>query len=547
MSAPNSYAPVAVHLRLRASLRKGSQAAHKVDRGMTITRACLIFSTLACLTACTTLGPDYEEPEVAWLDDWHTELYGQVEAPEQQAAADLNFWWQLFDDPVLNDLIETARKENLSLQTAGLRILEARAALGIADSARFPQSQQVTASATSITNSDIENGETDTFRNYQAGFGLGWELDFWGRFRRSIESADAAFFASIANQQDVQVLLSAQTADVYYRYKTTQLRILVARENAELQRRSLEITEKLYTSGQDSELDLQQARTQYLATLSSIPALERTLVNFRNALAVLLNRPPGDIPELAGLSADLPNVTPEVISEVPARLLARRPDVRAGAWQVAAQSAQIGVAQADYYPAISLLGSVGLASDSISGTADTAALAVGPTLTWNVFDYGRIRNNVRLQDARLQQAIAAYQSTVLQAAREIDDAAIGTVKTYEQGKILAESVEAARRSLELARSRYREGYADFQRVIEAQRALLAQAQNEIVNRGDHISAVIELYRALGGGWIEYQVGELVPEAVRDTMRERSQWGDLLDAPLPVGIERPPSERKEREQ
>ena len=181
-----------------------------------------------------------------------------------------------------------------------------------------------------------------------------------------------------------------------------------------------------------------------------------------------------------------------------------------------------------------------MASDSISGTADTATLAVGPTLTWNVFDYGRIRNNVRLQDARLQQAITGYQSTVLQAAREIDDAAIGTVKTYEQKEILAASVKAARRSLELALSRYREGYADFQRVIEAQRALLAQAQQELVNRGNHVSAVIEFYRALGGGWIEYQVDDLVPEAVRDSMRERSQWGDLLDAPLPVGVERPPA-------
>ena len=501
-------------------------------------RTAILLGSLVCLNACTTVGPDYKEPGVSWLVDWQTELYGQVMAPEQRAEADLDFWWQIFDDPVLNGLIETARKENLSLQSAGLRILEARAALGVASSARYPQSQQVTASATSTTSSNIDAGETDTFRNYQAGFGLGWELDFWGRFRRSIESADASFFASIANQQDVQVLLSAQTADIYYRYLTTQIQILVTQENAELQRRSLEITERLYTSGQDSELDLQQARAQYLATLSSIPALERTLVNVRNALAVLLNRPPGDIPELAGLPADLPKVPPQAISEVPARLLARRPDVRAGAWQVAAQSAQIGVAQADYYPAISLLGNIALASDSISGTADTATLAVGPTLTWNVFDYGRIRNNVRLQDARLQQAIIGYQSTVLQAAREIDDAAIGTVKTYEQRELLAASVEAAKRSLELARSRYREGYADFQRVIEAQRALLAQAQQEVINRGDHISAVIEFYRALGGGWIEYQVGELAPEAVRDSMRERSNWGDLLDAPLPVGVERP---------
>ena len=509
-------------------------------------RLCLVVGSLAGLSACTTLGPDYEEPEVSWLAEWQTELYGQVQAPEQQAATDLYFWWQLFGDPALNSLIETVRSENLSLRSAGLRILEARAALGVADSARFPQSQQVTAGVTSITNRNLDDGDTDSFRNYQAGFGVGWELDFWGRFRRSIESADASFFASIANQQDVQVLLSAQTATLYYSYLTTQLQIAVARENAELQLRSLEITERLYNSGQDSELDLQQARTQYLSTLASIPALERALVNVRNSLGVLLNRPPGEIPELAELPTDLPDIPPQVISEVPARLLARRPDVRAAAWQIAAQSAQIGVARADYFPSISLFGNINFASDSISGTPDTATLTVGPTLAWNVFDYGRIRNNVRLQDARLQQAITGYQSTVLQAAREIDDAAIGAVKTYEQREILTASVAAARRSLELATSRYREGYADFQRVIDSQRALLSLAQQELVNRGDHISAVIEFYRAVGGGWIEMQIDELVPEAVREQMRERSSWGDLLDAPLPVGIERP-SARGENEE
>jgi NodT family efflux transporter outer membrane factor (OMF) lipoprotein len=488
------------------------------------------------LSACTTVGPDYQEPDVAWLEDWQPDLYGQAAAPELQGEQDLRFWWQLFDDPVLGDLIETARRESPSAQLAGLRILESRAAAGIAGSARYPQVQQLGGSAASVTSAETGSGDSDSFGDYDLGFSIGWEVDFWGRFRRSIESADAAFFASIANQQDVQVLLSAQVARLYYAYLSNSLRIEIARHNADIQRRSYEITEELYNSGQDSELDLQQAKTQYLATLSSIPTLEITLVSVRNALAVLLGRPPGEIPELDNAPADLPAVEPLTITGIPAHLLARRPDIRAAAWGVAAQSAQIGVARSDYYPAISLLGSLGLSGNTL--TSDSTSLVAGSAFTWNLFDWGRIGNNVRLQDARLQQAITGYQVAVLQAAREIDDAAINVVKTHERKEILTDAVAAATRSLEIARIRYREGYADFQRVLEAQRTLFSQAERELINRGDHVAAIVSLYQAMGGGWLEMSLDDTIPEAVREQMRDRSNWGDLLDEPLPTGVERP---------
>lgn len=312
-------------------------------------------------------------------------------------------------------------------------------------------------------------------------------------FQRGIESADAAFFASIANQQDLQVLLSAQAADLYFAYRTTELRIAIARENAAIQQRSYEITERVYQSGQQSELDLQQAKTQYLATLATIPELQGSLIKTRNALATLLGRPPGDLPELGRKIDDLPNIEPLLIRDIPARLLMRRPDVRAAAWQVAAQSAQIGLAEADFYPAITLLGSLGWAGNSLGASPTNTTLAVGPGFTWNVFDYGRIANSVRVQDARLQQLIEQYQDTVLQAAREIDDAAISIVKTAEQRRFLFDSLRAAQRALKLANDRYREGYADFQRVLDAQRAVFSQSERELINRGSHISAVISLY------------------------------------------------------
>jgi NodT family efflux transporter outer membrane factor (OMF) lipoprotein len=486
------------------------------------------------LAACTMLGPNYREPEIDWLATWQPDLYGQV-GNDAAAAPDLSAWWLLFADPALELLIQSAQRDNPTLRIAGLRILESRAVLGIAGSNLYPQFQQLGGAVTYVNtqhHGGVVPDRNQDLTAYEASLGLAWELDFWGRFRRGIESADAAFFASITSQQDAQVLLTAQVADLYYAWRTTQLRIAIAHENAARQKRSFEITERLFTSGQDSELDLQQARTQYLATLATIPSLEIVLIQVRNALATLLGRPPGDLPELAGEPQALPAVDPAIVGEIPARLLLRRPDLRTAAWQVAAQSAQIGIAEADYYPAIALVGSVGWSGDTLNATPDTGSLLAGPSFTWNIFDHGRIDNNVRLQDARLQQLIESFQNTALQAAREIDDAAVAVVKSREQQEILGESVVAARRSLELANTRYQEGYADFQRVLDAQRVLFAQEEGQLVNQGDHISAVIALYKALGGGWTAMPAEQIVPEQLRDEMRARTDWGDLLTAPLP---------------
>ena len=488
------------------------------------------------LSACVTVGPDFQEPDVAWLNDWHSDLYGQIGQPEHQTQTDLRFWTQLFNEPELNGLVETARRENPTLRIAGLRILESRALLGIAGSNRFPQLNQVNGSAAHVEQHE-GGGQDLSFESYQAGFDLGWELDFWGRFRRGIESANAAYFASITSQHDVQVLLSAQVADLYFGYRTTLLRIDIAERNAAIQKRSLEITEKIFEAGQDSELDVQQAKTQYLATLARIPDLQATLVRQRNALAALLGRKPGEVPELASVHGPLPAVEPLVVQGIPAELLIRRPDIRTAAWQVASQSAQIGVAKSDYFPAITLLGSIGWSANTLANSPDTSSLLVGPALTWNVFDFGRIRGNVRLQDARLQQTIEVFQDRVLQAAREIDDSAIGVVKTAEQQEFLDAAFDAAQRSLDLADTLYQEGYADFQRVLDAQRALFAQEEQQLLNHSAHISAIIALYKSIGGGWTDMTLEQMIPESMRETMQDRTNWGDLLTEPVPTDSKR----------
>ncbi len=491
---------------------------------------------LLLLSACTTLGPDYQEPQAPWLKQWRTTLYGLSASTQARNESDLHFWWQLFNDQQLNRLIDGVRKDNPGLRMAGLRILESRAQLGIADSSRHPQLQQLGSSVSYVNTRDQGGALPDSsqsFVSYQLGFNLAWELDFWGRFRRAVEAADAAYFSALSNQRDAQVILVAQTADLYFSYRTTEQRIVIARKNALIQKRSLEITEQLYRKGQGSELDLQQAKTQYLATLATIPDLQLGLVKTRNALATLLGRPPGDLVELQNLPAELPRIDNPLIKAVPAQQLLQRPDVRTAAWQVAAQSAQIGIAEADFYPSINLLGSLGWSGNTVNGSPNTSLLTAGPSLTWHLFDHGRIANNVRVQDARLQLLIEQYQQTVLQAAREIDDAAYSVIKRQEQQAILHDSVVAAERSLEIANKRYQEGYSGFQRVLDAQRAVATQADRELTNQGSHISAVIALYKALGGGWLDPPIEALIPDTVRDTMQQRTDWGDLLNAPLPA--------------
>jgi NodT family efflux transporter outer membrane factor (OMF) lipoprotein len=501
-------------------------------------RALVVTCAALTLQACTNLGPDYQEPEVTWLEEWETDLYGQVvETPS--ADADLRFWWKAFNDPVLNGLIDTARQENQSLRIAALAILESKALLGIATGLQYPQVQQLNGSWARVDNWPTEgdnSGDRSGLENYGAGLDVGWEADFWGKYRRSVESADAAFFASVSNYNNAQVLLAAQVAQAYYTYRTTLRQVEIARENADLQERSLEITTKLYESGQSAELDVQQARTQYLATTATIPNLEIGLRQLENALAILLGREPGDLPELAGMEADLPELNPVFIDGVPARLLMRRPDVRTAAMTVAAQSAQIGVARADLYPSISLFGTIGWSGNSLDATTDTLSTGFGPSFTWNLFNYDRIESNVRVQDARLQQAIEGYQLTVLAAASEIDNAAITVVKTKEQQLLLAQALEAADRSLTLSTKRYQEGYSDFQRVLTAQQSRAARSAAYVDNQGSHINGVIDFYKALGGGWQPAEGENLIPESIRQIMEERTDWDGMLDDPIPVATQ-----------
>ncbi len=500
---------------------------------MGLRRAALLLLATGILAGCIRLGPDFQSPREAWIDHWHSDMLAQASA--MQVQPDSRQWWTRLGDPLLERLIAHADGYNPDLRIAGLRILEARAQLGIALSGLTPQLRQASADALYLDRHQFggRNPQDSHFWQYASAFNIGWELDFWGRYSRAIESADAAYFASQANYQDVLVLLRAQIAQTYFALRTAEARLRIARENSERQRRSFEITERRFQSGDSDELDLQQAKTQYLGTLSTVPGFEAQVRQTRNALSVLIGVPPEALPELAVETGLIPLVDRALLDDVPANLLLRRPDVRAAELQVAAQSAQIGLAETDLYPSLSLLGGIGWSATSLDGSSDTRDLIGGPSLLWNI-DNGRIRNSVRVQDARLQQLIEAYRDRVRQAAREADDAATGLVKSLERERILHEAALSAERALTLASARYREGYSDFQRVLDAQRALLAQQDNYLVTRDDVVNSLIDLYKALGGGW--YSKRPPIDARTREQMAQRTDWGGLLDEVAPIAEE-----------
>jgi NodT family efflux transporter outer membrane factor (OMF) lipoprotein len=498
------------------------------------------------LGGCAAVGPDFKRPETPWLASWAGGSLTTLAAePRSRPRAPTEDWWRNFNDPVLDALIAEAQRVNPNIRTAGMRILESRAQLGVASSLLYPQQQQVTGEALR-KGTEASSGPDTALTGYKLGFGVGWEIDFWGKFRRSIEAADAGYFASIAQYDDLQVLIAAQVASFYAAIRTLELRLTIARENVVLQKRSLQITELLFKHGNDSELDVQQARSQYLGTLATIPQIEGSLRQTQNALSILLARPPGPLPEMEAGRGRIPQAELAIVADMPAEFLRRRPDVRAVEMQLAAQSALIGVSVADLYPSIALIGSLGVSATSLSGSPRTLAWGVGPSLVWNVFDYGRLTNQILVQDARFQQVYEQYQGVVLQAAREVDDAVAGFVANREQVPLLEGAVKAAQRSLQIANIQYREGSSSFERVLDSQRVLFNQQERLVNNLGNVSQSLITLYKAMGGGWQQARARPLVDDATREMMAERNEWRDLLAAPLPPPDAAPSQIKPERE-
>lgn len=464
------------------------------------------------------VGPNYGRPQAPVENDW----IDTADVRVRKDSDEHRNWWVVFNDPVLNNLVCTAYNQNLTLREAGFRVMEAQAAYWYTVGTIFPQQQF--ASGGYARNAISKQIATTSFINprffsvWNIGLNLGWELDFWGRYRRAIEAADADLDASIENYDDALVTLLGELASTYVQLRQFERQIETARANAVLQAETLKIATARFEGGQTSEIDVDQAQSELELTNSSIREYEILQRNANNRICILLGRPPVDLRSEIG-SAEIPIAPPDVALGIPAELLSRRPDIRRAERQAAAQSARIGVATSDLYPHISIVGSVGFAaSDFTDLFKDTSLIgAVGPTFQWNILNYGRLVNRIRIEDARFDELVTAYQSTVLKAGEEVEDGLIQFLRAHQKINHLNVSTDAALRAVRLAVVQYRAGTVDFNRVALLQQNLLTRQQLLLEARGEAAAGLIKVYRALGGGWqVRLDGCELVPVDLRVT-------------------------------
>ena len=446
------------------------------------------------------VGPNYIRPPAAVAENWIDYRDPRLRSEEQ----DLSRWWSVFQDPVLNALIEQAYEQNLSLRAAGERIAESRARRGIAVGNLFPQQQELAGSYTAnkASNQVANAGSEQWFHHSEAGFNVSWELDLWGRFRRAIEAADADLEASVADYDDVLVVLLADVTANYIQYRTFQERIAVARRNVQIQEASYKLAQDKFGAGATTERDVHQSRQILEQTRALIPLLEAGARQATNALCVLLGVPPRDLTDMLS-TASIPSAPPELALGIPADLLRRRPDIRRIERQAATQSALIGVAKSDLYPRLSLLGSIGVRAEDFGDlfrTPGSLAGSIGPSFHWDILNYGRIESNVEVQRARFRQLVLGYQEAVLRAGREAEDAAISFLKAQERALYLNNSVAAASRTVEITHAQYQQGVIDFTPVFLFEGTLAEQQDQLAIAQGEIALSLVDLYRAVGGGW-----------------------------------------------
>ncbi|WP_298350936.1 TolC family protein [Rhodoblastus sp.] len=508
---------------------------------------------LAPLAACS-VGPKFVAPDAPLGLKWRESRNPAVKTSRE----DYRNWWTAFRDPTLNRLVAIAYDQNLTLMEAGARVLKARAILGEAIGEVYPQIQQLNGSADYIklprtdASTNPNNAIAGNFWRVNLGGQVAWELDLWGKFRHGVESADASYLASIATYDDVLVTLIGDVANNYIAIRTLQAQVAIARANVVKQKEALQIAEARFKGGATSELDVFQAKNVLAQTEAAIPQYTAQLQQQENALRVLLGEPPETIDNLLNVSRGVPAPPANVAVGIPADLLRRRPDVRAAELAAVAQGAQVGMAEADLYPAFTLAGALGTVASTTPGnslkqlfTQPSIAFAFGPSFSWPILNYGQITNNVRAQDAELQALLIKYKNTVLKAQREVEDGLSGFIQGRRQVAYLKQSVSAANSALNVAISQYQLGTRDFTTVLTAEQNLYL-AQNNLVAAEGNVSVSLTMaYRALGGGWQIRWGRDFVPGPVREEMRARTNWGELLPpagqkAPATPGLPGPPN-------
>jgi NodT family efflux transporter outer membrane factor (OMF) lipoprotein len=449
------------------------------------------------LMGCAAVGPNYSLPQMELPATWRT-----VEDPALLPQSELvQQWWTLFNDPLLDRLIDAATQNNRDLMSAIARMDEARAKLGLTRGERLPGvDAQGSANRQKTSDNGLSPGVEETV--YATGVTAGWELDLFGRIRRRVEAATADYQASAEDRTDVLISLYANVALTYLDIRTYQARLIAAGANIDSQRSVLELTRSRYRNGLATALDVAQAERILAGTEAEVPPLKIGLSRAINALAVLLGQAPGHLTGELTTPRQIPLPPDKVTVGVPANLLRQRPDVRRAERRLAAETARIGVFKADLYPSFTLFGNLGFESIDSGDLfdADSRVFSFGPSLRWNIFNGGSIRQQIKAQDARTRQALFNYEQSVLNSLREVENALVAYIEDRTRLSALHRSAEASRRSVKLATDLYKQGLVDFQQVLDAQRDQFSFENQLAAARGNSAANFVRLYAAFGGGW-----------------------------------------------
>ncbi|KYJ87678.1 TolC family protein [Sulfurovum riftiae] len=518
---------------------------------MSIKRAAAIGLSSLIFSGCVKLGPDFtgiSNPPLpkAWKRN-HTD-------PKNASVVK---WWRTFHDPTLNRLVEKAYAQNLDIKSAGLRIAQARAALGISQGLAFPQVQTISGQASS-TRTGLGDVATAGLN-----FDMGWEMDIWGKYARGIEASEAGLYASVASYDNIMVSVIAEVARNYIDYRTAQERLTYAKRNVVIQERVTKMTEIQFNSGNVSELDMQQARTQLYNTRTSIPAIELTKVKARNALALLLSTDAGQIDRMLNVgkakryeaantfiaqSKDIiqikekahgligieliPTASLNPYYKIDANLLTQRPDLKVAEYNVHANSARIGATMAALYPSFSLFGNIGYNTNNSTGSwisgSNALGVTIGPSFSWNIFNYGRIKNQIRLQDAIFEESLVKYNKQVLSAVQEVSNALNGYVLTRKQHIENKKAVEATIRAFNISVVQYNDGLVNYQRLLTTVEKLTSTQDRFASIKGNMALSAVSLYKALGGGWQISRGKAYISKEMAARMKARTDWGHYLD-------------------
>jgi len=461
------------------------------------------------LAGCS-VGPNYKEPSLGTPAAWNEAQQKGVDT----RAGELARWWTVFEDPLLNSLVERAVQSNLDLRVAEARIREARAVRAAAAAGLWPALDTAGSYTRSRSSENAFNVPSQggagggasgikLERNfYNAGFDANWEIDVFGGVRRGVEAADATIEATEYSRRDVLVTLLGDVARNYIDLRGAQRRLAVARANVKTQQDSLDLTRVRFDAGLASDLDVARAEAQVNTTAAQIPNLQSAIKEASYSLDLLLGQAPGALWHELEKELAIPNLPSEVLVGLPSDLLRRRPDIRVAERQLAAATAQLGSAVADLFPKFFLTGLAGMESISAGDwfTAGSRYWSIGPTIRWPIFDAGRIRANIEIRNAQQEQALNQYEKTILAALGDVEKSLVNYSQEQVRYRSLTDAVASNRRAVEMAQELYVRGLNDYLNVLDTQRALYVTETELALSEATMASNLVALYKALGGGW-----------------------------------------------